>query len=271
MYTAIALCACSVLSQPPCEPCGSYLYQPCYSVDKCLRGPAVPYTPKPGDLILVTDKNLFWNVTHLLGLAGQPHGSSIVICRPDGTLGTLEAGPNYTFYVGINPTLPHLQEYSERGSRVWVRRRKEPLTPDQSARLTEFACQVEGHRFALARLARQLTPFRTRGPVRTWFVGHPHGVRRSYFCSECVTEAMVAAGLLDPCTARPSATYPHELFFDSSWNPYLKRHFSLAECYDPPARWTSCPVDVVAPPLAPEAMKQDDSGTGWVELPRGQK
>jgi hypothetical protein len=266
MFTAIALFTSSVLAQPGCGDIGSYLYQPSYSIDRCLRGPAVPYMPKPGDIILVTDRSIFWKVTHIMGLAGEPHGSAIVICRPDGTLGTLEAGPNTTFFVDILDTLPHLQEYADKGE-VWIRRRKCPLTPEESARLTEFALQVKDHRFALARLGRQLTPFRTRGPLRTYFMGYPHGVRRSYFCSECVTEAMVAAGLLDRCTTRPSATYPHELFTDTSMNLYLKHHFSLADCYDPPARWTSCPKDVIAEPCAPAVTKDAEKPTtGWIEF-----
>ena len=122
-------------------------------------------------------------------------------------------------------------------------KRAVPLTPEQCARLTEFALSTDGKRFGLGRLGLQLTVFRTRGPVRTAFVGRPQGVEReSYFCSELVVEALVYAGLVDGRTARPSATYPRDLFFDSSLNPYLNRHLKLYPCWDPPARWTSSPV-----------------------------
>lgn len=117
-----------------------------------------------------------------------------------------------------------------------------PLTPEQSACLTEFALAQEGKFFALGRLLKQVTIFRSRGPLRTEFMGKPHGAdRRSFYCSELGMEALVAAGLVDPETARPAATYPRDIFFDRSPNPYLNKHLDLSDCWYPPARFTSCP------------------------------
>jgi hypothetical protein len=87
--------------------------------------------------------------------------------------------------------------------------------------------------------------------VRTRWVGAPHGERRSYFCSELVVEACIAAGLTDPATARPAATYPRDLFFDRSPNPYLDEHPPLGDGWEPPARWTEHPDQAEALPLAP--------------------
>ena len=109
------------------------------------------------------------------------------------------------------------------------------------ARLTAFALAQDGKRFALHHLAIQLTPFRTRGPFRTYFVGKPCSDRRRWFCSELVSEACVAAGLLDPERTRPSATYPHDLFYGRSFNLFIDHHLDINECWFPPARWTSCP------------------------------
>jgi hypothetical protein len=134
--------------------------------------------------------------------------------------------------------LPHLHEYEVKGP-VWIRKRKTPLTPEQSACLTEWATRQEGKLFALIRLGGQLTPLRSRGPLRTYFLGKPRGERDSYFCSELCTETLVHVGLIDAATARPSCTYPHDLFYDSSWNLYLNRHFTLADGWEPPARWVS--------------------------------
>src|SRR5260370_20732827 len=80
---------------PECatEEIGSYLYQPSYCMDCNFRGPAEPYAPQPGDIMLATDKNKFWNITHDLALAFQPHGSAIVFARRDGSLALIEAGP----------------------------------------------------------------------------------------------------------------------------------------------------------------------------------
>jgi hypothetical protein len=86
-----------------------------------------------------------------------------------------------------------------------------------------------------------MTPFRSRGPLRTYVMGGPHGERSSYFCSELVMESCVAAGILDPATTRPAATYPRDLFFDGSINVYLNKHLNLSAGWNPPARWTSRP------------------------------
>jgi len=219
---------------------GSYLYRPAYCVDDVLREPAEAYLPQPGDIMLRLDGSIFWRVTHYLALAFNPNGSGIVFARPDGSLAVLEAGANDTMWVGTVDLLPHLQEYAAAGQ-VWIRKRRVPLTPEESCRLTAFALRQDGKLFALQRLGVQLTPFRTRGPLRTYVVGRPHGDRHSYFCSELVCEACVAAGLLDPQRTRPSATYPHDLFFGSSLNPFINSHLDVNAGWYPPARWTGCP------------------------------
>jgi hypothetical protein len=221
------------------EPIGSYLYQPCYSL-KDAPGPAVAYLPQPGDVLLATDKSFFWSLTHDLAFAFEPHNSAVVVARPDGSLAILEAGPNDVLWCLNLDMLPHLKEYHDKGP-VWIRKRKTPLSPEQCERLTAFAMRQEGKRFALARLGKQLTIFRERGPLRTFIVGKPHGDRSRYYCAELAMEALVAAGALDPETTRPSATYPHDLFFDESFNIYISRHLPLACDYEPPARWTYCP------------------------------
>jgi hypothetical protein len=217
---------------------GSFLYQPAYCLDEVLRGPAEPYCPQPGDIMLCTDRLLFWKLTFNLALTGHPHHSGIVFALPDGRMAILEAGPHDTFFVEINEAVAHLHSYEDEGP-VWIRRRRVPLTPEQSARLTAWALRQCGKHFALIRLGGQLTFLRSRGPLRTRFLGGPHGERKNYFCSELLLESCVAAGLLDPATTRPAATYPRDIFFDKSWNPYLNKHLNLSACWYPPARWTS--------------------------------
>ena len=237
---------CSVLltagspSVPEAECGGSFLYQPAFQIDAELRGPAEAYLPQPGDIVLRLDNSIFWRVTHYMAGAFDPNGSGIVFARPDGSLAVLEAGPNDTMWVGTPDMLPHLKEYADEG-RLWIRKRCVPLTLDQSCRLTEFATAQDGKRFAIGRLGQQLTPLRSRGPIRTYFVGKPKGDRASWFCSELVSEACVAAGLLDPERTRPSATYPHDLFFGRSYNLYLDHHLEINAGWHPPARWTDCP------------------------------
>jgi hypothetical protein len=221
-------------------PAGSYLWQPSFTIDQELRGPARAYVPQPGDIVMAADTSMFWKLMHNLAGTGDPTHSMIVFAMPDGTMGILEAGPHDTLKCRTLEALPHMLSYEMEG-RVWVRRRAVPLTAEQSARLTEFALATDGRKFALARLAGQLTPFRTRGLIRTQWLGKSRGLSQdNYFCSELVCEACVYAGLIDPSIARPSATYPRDLFRDHSLNPYINRHFKLAPCWDPPARWTSC-------------------------------
>src|SRR5262245_58524980 len=115
MHAALfpALWACCLLTshQAACPagqpaPIGSFLYQPSYKFDDELRGPAVPYLPQPGDIMLATDPGKFWTITHNLAFAGQPHNSAIVFRRPDGSLAILEAGPNDCLWVRALDMLP---------------------------------------------------------------------------------------------------------------------------------------------------------------------
>jgi hypothetical protein len=216
----------------------SYLYQPAFCMDYALRQPAEPYCPQPGDIFLCTGRELWAKLGHWAAFTGAPQHSGIVFARTDGRLALLEAGPHNSFHCRNLELISELQSYAEY-ERVWIRRRRVPLTPEQSVSLTAFAEGREGTRFALLRMFGQLTPVRSRGPLRTQFVGGPHGARRSYFCSELVMEACVAAGLLDPAHTRPAATYPRDLFFDVSRNRFLNRHLDLSAWY-PPARWTRC-------------------------------
>jgi len=94
----------------------------------------------------------------------------------------------------------------------------------------------EGKPFALARWLIQVTPLRVRGPIRTRFVGKPHGDRPRWWCSEMIAEAFVHAGIFDPETSRPSATYPRDFFFGKSYNLYVNKHIDMS-AWDPPARW----------------------------------
>src|SRR5262245_24968869 len=217
--TAVLISALALVSAgaPGASPdVGSYLYQPAFCLDDVYVGKAEAYVPQPGDIMLRLDGSVFWRVTHYMALAFDPNGSGIVFARPDGSLAVLEAGPNDTLWVRTLDLLPHLREYADAG-KLWIRKRRTPLTPEQSCRLTAFTLAVDGKHFALWRLGVQLTVFRSRGPLRTCFMGRPHGGdRRDYFCSELVCEACVAAGLLDPERTRPAATYPHDLFYGRS-------------------------------------------------------
>lgn len=224
----------SASGDAPPAPFG-YLYAPAFSLHAQLRWPAISYLPQAGDVLLMSDTDCFWTFAYRLALTGAPGHAGIVVPLPDGRLGVLEAGYNETLWTRITPLAERLQEYP---GMIWVRRVKLPLTPEQQERLMAFALAAADRPYATFRVALQTTPLRTRGPLRTFVFGRPRGPGRRYQCAEAVVEALVYAGVRDPRTARPSATYPQDLFYDRSWNPYLDRHPPLGDGWEPPALWT---------------------------------
>jgi hypothetical protein len=220
-----------------------FLDQPAFAMDDCQRLPQVPYCPQPGDVMLSQTRGKLYTAGHWIAGAVQPSHSGFVARKCDGSIVIMEAG---SFDVAVIRSLPlteHLSAYHNR-KHVWIRPRCVPLTPEQDCRLTEFAEKQEGKRFARFRVYGQLTPFRSRGNVRTEFVGGPHGPdRTSYFCAEMTTEAFVDAGLIPRECARPAATYPCDLFFDDSKVPFLDRNFKLSRFgWGVPCRWRPLPV-----------------------------
>jgi hypothetical protein len=246
-----------------------YLYEPAFSVDYQLRLPARPYAPRPGDLFLATDERLIARLGHLVVHSGAPHHSGIVFALPDGRPALLEGGPDNTQYLRVLDLAHQLEFYSTQ-KRVWVRQRCVPLTPEQSYRLTVFALAAADRHFAEVRMVLQAYPLtKVKGPIRTRLFGRPYaahfdpadpeaGMRKKYFCSELVTEACVAAGLLPPVTTRPQSMYPRELFFGTSRIPFIRHHLDMA-AWLPPSRWTSCPGS--EPALEPRPFIDGDAGS----------
>jgi hypothetical protein len=224
------------------ETAGTFLYPPSFDIDGQLSGSPAPYRPQAGDIFLCTDRIGIFQLGHWLAGSGAPHHSGIVVALADGKMGVLEAGPHNSLTVRLLPDLAaHMQSYEVLGERIWIRQRQTPLTAEQSQRLTQFAQGQNGKWFAGLRLVGQLTPFRSRGPIKTRWLGKPHGERNSYFCSELVTECCVAAGVLDAKKARPSATYPRELFFGTSTIAILNDNLEINAGWLPPARLTCAP------------------------------
>jgi hypothetical protein len=215
--------------------------RPVYCLDDIIRGPMESYVPQPGDIFLATDESFWLRLGHAAVGGAGVHHSGLIFARPDGSLGLIEAGPFNELVTRVLDPYQHMYNHFAAGTRVWVRRRRIPLTPEQSARLTAFASRHEGKPFALALGLSFMTPFSRRGVLRTPFVGRVHGDRPRYFCSELVVECLVAAGLVDAATARPAATLPRDLFFGRSGNPYLNRHLNMEPGWYPPARWLPGP------------------------------
>jgi hypothetical protein len=106
---------------------------------------------------------------------------------------------------------------------------------------------LDERKFATVRLLGQLTPFRTRGPLRTAVLGKSNLERSNFFCSEMVLNAFISAGVLDARYLRPAATFPSDLFYGHSRNLFVDRGVRQINCdWDPPARWTGCPIHAQA-------------------------
>jgi len=219
----------------PTEAPFGYLYQPTYDVRIAPREPATLYQPKAGDMLLMSNTTPFWTALYRLAYTGRPGHGGIVVTMANGELGVLEAGFNDTTWTRITPLAYRLAQYP---GTIWIRQRLVPLTPEQNARLTEFALVAENTRYATFRFALQITSFSGRGPLRTAVIGGPRGPGHRLFCTEAMLESVVYAGLIDPRFVRPGATYPQDLFYDRSRNPYIDRHPPLAGGWAPPAQWT---------------------------------
>lgn len=235
MTCALVSVLCLGLTAASPETPATYLCQPAQCVDNLVRGPLEPCQLQEGDLIFFQDDSVKWAVLFALAGTGPPYHVGVVVRVHDGRLFILEAGPNDTSHIQLMEPYSRLEAFC---GKMWVRRRCVPLTCEESARLTEFAAKQQGKYYALIRLAGQLTPFRHRGPLRTFCVGKPNGPDRwGYWCSELVLEALLYAGLLDPAVIRPTATYPRDMFHDASPNPYINRTLDLSAGWEKPRRW----------------------------------
>ncbi len=111
--------------------------------------------------------------------------------------------PGEQFGVAIEPLMTALRkEQDVYGQHLILRPRKEPLSPEMSKTLTEFAYRQKGKAYSSSKVAGQLIvgPFKNR-PLIT----EPN----SYMCSELACTALVAITGLVPGIASaqsPSAT-----------------------------------------------------------------
>jgi hypothetical protein len=170
-----------------------------------------PYFPREGDILIFTYCNGFSRLLYELAGTGPPYHAGIVVRLPDGRLATLEAGPtdNWRVYLLTLPTrLPAYQ------GRIWVRRIKTPLNPEESARLTDFATNQTDKGFAFGRLLLGVTLMRPRGELGVELFGQTSLDRDEWFCSELVVAASVAAGRMDKQKIPANGVYPRDLFLD---------------------------------------------------------
>ena len=232
------LAVCAVVASNPLAaeaPRHGQLSRPEYRLNYVPRHPLTDYHPQPGDVVFSTTDSRLATARYALALTWRPTHVGIVVRMASGELGVLEAGGGSSHTTRTTTVPERFARATDKA--IWVRRPHTPLTPEQSASLSEFATAVEGRPYANLRQTAQGTMFRTRGPIRTFFIGGPRGLRDDYICSEAVLESLVWAGIIDARTTRPSATFPRDMFFDRSSNPYIHVHSALRCRWEPPALW----------------------------------
>jgi hypothetical protein len=258
MWLCCAQVPAQVLGQPKVAKEIGFICQPAFAIDHEIRGPIRPYRPQAGDMFMSTDKMPIIQWGHRMAGANAPHHSGIILCKGDGSYWTLEAGPHNCLKIKALDLDFSLSSYESAGNQVWVRCRKTPLTPEQCGKLNEFGLAQDGKAFALGRMLGQMTSLRTRNQLNgtSSDVGAPHGHRNSYFCAELVTECCVAAGLLDARRAKPCCTYPCDLFYGVSPNPYVNASLDFNSAWEPPARWNKMVPQLTTPQVTHQAMPQ---------------
>src|SRR5262245_29252776 len=106
-------------------------------------GGPVPYTPRTGDRIFYSRRDLPMAVRFSMARTGHPHHTGLVIGTDGGPPLVLEVGttvvPEQRVALLAIPWrfCEHLSHGRDRV--IWVRRIRRPLTPDETERLRAFA------------------------------------------------------------------------------------------------------------------------------------
>ena len=207
---AMGMCISTAVAQ---DGRGSYLVQNVKTSDGKYAAQTVPYEPRAGDLVFFDEYKLHWVVLYKLVGSEGPHHSALVFKKSNGEFATVEAGPNDTLRCRILPLLPRLQDFQ---GTLHIRRVKTPIEKDREEALAKWAAQTDGKRYALGRLALQLTPIRCRGPLRREWFGATYTDRSSYMCAELAIAGGTVAGLFDPKKQPANAIYPRDIIYDRS-------------------------------------------------------
>lgn len=186
------------------------------------------YVPRPGDIVLYDDFNRFFHFLFKLASTAPPTHTAMVIEGDNGQPMLLElTGPTViTARVTIMDVDKRFHSYP---GVVMVRRIREPLTPEQSRDLTQFAHAQAGKAFALPRVMLLATPLCPRSGLRKELFGHTYTSRKRWFCSELVVAACSQARIIDGKRCCANATCPRDLAYDETLN--------LSGQYHPPALW----------------------------------
>ncbi len=232
-----------VLATDPACPVGQaeqcvYVKRECKDKDGHVQCWLEPYVPREGDILLIqgTEVDSLFTIVYRtiarLTRSGPPWHSGIVIADRAGQLKFYNApgqvagqegeqggnqqqegeeeqnrGPRYDDIVESITRVPQ---------KVWVRSLKFPLLLDQTYRLRKWAEEQEGKPFGYLRsVTCPVLCYPVRGPMRQRSLP-PVGIDRpTWFCSELVVAAGIAAGLINPQVVKPGCVNPLDLNEDS--------------------------------------------------------
>lgn len=190
----------------------------------------VPYHPREGDLVFFDDHSEWWTKLYKIAGTAPPFHVGINIRKPDGSLACLESGPDDTLHVYILDLWPRLTSFK---GTIQIRQALKTLSPEESTRLTQFAQDNEGKRYAMWRLLLQGTSVKCRGPWREDLLAKTHDNRHRWLCAEIVVAAGTQVGLFDPKVVRANVTYPLDILDDHIYN--------LTPTFAPAAYWSPHP------------------------------
>lgn len=201
-------------------------------------GRGQPYCPQEGDLVFFSSICCFHSFAYTCAKSGHPWHVGIIVRDACGRLCVFESGGTEDPGVAFIPLECRLRRYlaDRRCRRIWIRRVKAPLTPEQTQCLRAFAQMQDGKRFAsYCRLCMLSVPGRPLRPTT------PEQCR--WFCAELVCEALRTCGMCPACWMVPEKTTPQELFND-------KRDISCG--WHLPETWSpDCNPPPAGPPCAP--------------------
>jgi hypothetical protein len=217
------------------EPTGSYLTTMTQGPDGKYLAGTEPYIPHEGDIVLYNDHSPVWDfLYHYVG-SDLPDHSGLVVKLVNGETAVLESGPddgkNLGLHVFLLETLPRLQQYKGQWhGAIYIRRIKQPLTPEQSAALTEWSAAQTGKHYATWRLLLQGTPIRCRSGLRETIFARTYDDRQRWLCCELVVAGLAHIGVLDRNVIKGNRTYPRDVLYDD--------HFDISATHLPAGEWT---------------------------------
>ncbi len=222
----LLLCLALTASSPgehPCAPVG--FLKPDQRTE-----PVAAYVPHEGDLIFFWSGGPFKKALYRMLFVGPPSHVGMIVLLPNGHPVLFEStlDTNYGLYgVGLSELPARLHLYP---GTIWVRRLKQPLTPEQSCRLTHFALEQQGKPFAVSHLFLPPLGLPCNGPLLRGLGCTARLDHRRWFCSGLVAASAITSGLLDGHVVRPGFVDPRDLFVD--------RLLDLSACWEKPVTWT---------------------------------